>query len=301
MSTSSEQKTALNHAIKTMFYDAEVKRLACAGHALLSIALRDEEFRANNTVRTLRRGCRAVISRGKDYEFVDISGQMLMAYQHEPDSMIAAFRECVTDGIEELGDRMSANLFAEKPQRRDYVSGDFTDCEQVGLPAWHPREVTSGDNFMGLCRNGLKHVRGEVIVTAGCADHEAVLYAEGRARAVDPLRDGFFIMNPERHERVLEAWRKDAAPAEVYGGTRFFSGGRREYLVIPDTDCPLDEAWRIPNNSLTIASIGAAPHVLDRDGVKLVSKDYDAWRLTLGAYYNVICDDPGKWVRVLWS
>lgn len=83
-------------------------------------------------------------------------------------------------------------------------------------------------------------------------------------------------------------------------GTVFHGGSVRPYHIVPDTDCPRGEAWRIPEGALTLVSAGPAPHLMERDGIVAMATDYDSLQATFGLYANLACEDPRKFVRIIW-
>lgn len=295
--------SAIVAILKTRFPPEEIVRTATRGHALLGLARKNTLFGGTNTaVGSGVRGLPFLIGRARDYEPIELSGEAMMSIENSAGALFGYVEGQTRDAIEAMGDRLASGMFGQNKPARGF-EGAQAESGMLSLSDWCPK-VAAGP-FLGVDRTARSELSGRIVACHGACEGDSVLAAEASARTADPEQDGFYVMHPERHERLIEQWRTHASADEdilvEYGGTLFHRVSRRSYLVYPDTECPRDEAWRIPNDGLELASAGACPHLLDSDGAILRARNDDCLIAKLGAYHQLICHQPRKFVRMLWS
>lgn len=284
----------LNSVIQAAFAPGECERYAAYGHALLGMMRRDRHFDGANRVVDAEDDAdtRFLIARTKDYERASLSREAIRALRGDPGNLAPWVIGQIRRALRLAGNRLSRNLFSSRPKARNFAGDEVDADEFAGLPRW------LGDGLLF----GVQRERPAPCVDGGgCSEASVVKMAEGVARSVDPDGDGFYVVNPARHERLIEQWRSNAKKHPDLPGTLFFSDkGPRSYHVVPDTDCPPEHGYRIPSGALEFASCGASPHLLDRDGLLLRVKDDDGWEVIAGWYGMPICHAPHKFVRITW-
>lgn len=77
-------------------------------------------------------------------------------------------------------------------------------------------------------------------------------------------------------------------------------GPKGPLMVIPDQNCQANIAWMLQLDTWCLNSLGAAPHILDEDGNKMLRESgSDAYEIRFGYYANVSCEAPGWNARIL--
>lgn len=76
-------------------------------------------------------------------------------------------------------------------------------------------------------------------------------------------------------------------------------GPKGPIQIVADQNCTPDVAYLLQMDTWSLNSLGAAPHILDLDGNRMLREnDDDAYELRVGFYGNVACTAPGYNARV---
>jgi hypothetical protein len=71
-------------------------------------------------------------------------------------------------------------------------------------------------------------------------------------------------------------------------------GPKGSIKIIPDQNCPSDLAWMLQMDTWKLYSLGAAPKILDSDGLKMLREaSADAVEVRVGYYAQLGCAAPG--------
>lgn len=193
----------------------------------------------------------------------------------------------------------------------DYVfrRGDYANS-MSGLRGWNPITAPSGgDSFFGLDRSqgDVNRLSGVRVVGGGKPKEETLIDATAEAHIngidakqcfVNPL-DYRDLVKEMGSKREIQVGNKEAgmgfSALEVYGTTGTVQ-------IISEVDVPRGYAWLTDTDQITLGSAGDCPMLLNEDGVGQLIRAYDddAYQGRLGAYLNVLVDNPGNCVIISW-
>ena len=187
-----------------------------------------------------------------------------------------------------------------------FQNGDFesTNSAIMGLAGWIPATAPSpSESFFGLDRSvdptrlaGLRYTDN-----TGGAIEETLIKCSARL-AREGASPDLVVLNPidlgnmvvALGSRVVYDRMTSSDEADIGFKTVRLIGARGPIDVISDLNCPQGAGWMLTSRVWSFESLGAAPQLLDLDGLKIrASATADAWDFRIGFYGNLICEAPG--------
>ena len=188
--------------------------------------------------------------------------------------------------------------------------------KMTGLDAWIPSSIGVADNFWGVDRNQDKtRLGGQRIATSGnAADKVKQLIKGGTRLAREGGRPDCVFVNPMDHEAIALELEGHVASSPSASQRRY--NGKESAVqfgftslsiatpagvvdLISDHNCPSGVAYMLQMNTWALKSLGAAPRMLDFDGLKgLREANSDGVEYRWGYYGNLLCKAPAYNCRI---
>lgn len=183
----------------------------------------------------------------------------------------------------------------------DYVfaQGDAGACLS-GFASWLPDTApTSGDNFFGVDRSVDSFLYGLILDASGLSVEEAA-----QRMASDLIRHGgapsHLFVNPKKLADLTISLgsKRQYVDTKVTASVGFkgvqIETGAAPVTVYADLNCPEERGYMLTAKDWTLWSAGAAPHILDRDGILIRNATTDAYQARVGSYAQLGCAAPGR-------
>ncbi len=198
-----------------------------------------------------------------------------------------------------------------------YAEGDGSGSttaltKMAGLDAWLPSSVGSG-SFFGLDRTADSTRLGGQRQTYANSVQETIINAAVKTAREGGRPDSCF-MNPTDWAELALDLEGRAAVAGANNRRRYDPNDRAASFgfssisiaaptgmvdVYADHNCPINVAYLLQMDTWSLKSLGAAPRLLDFDGLKGVRQsNEDGVEYRWGYYGNLICKAPGFNCRV---
>ncbi len=209
------------------------------------------------------------------------------------------------NGILTTDSNWTSQIASLAPDDYLFVEGDFGKG-MAGLESWLPvNPPSASDSFFGMNRSQdpsrLAGVRVAATEVSGAEIHEKIVFAMGRLRREgNGARADAIILSEETYSKlVLELVESGRYPNQPQGGDVGFSNpigfvfpGTRA-VVVPDHRCPDNRIYLLKKDTWKLASLNAAPHIVDRDVPLLRESNADAFETRVVFYGNLVCYAPG--------
>lgn len=191
-----------------------------------------------------------------------------------------------------------------------FVRGAY-GAAPTGMRGWHPvSDPSASEDFQGLDRTDydLTRVSGVRIAASGVAKLQKMEDVGAEAAIVGLRGDLSMFINPIEYRDLRIELGNQVQYTDVT--TKVGVGFKAiEFItqvgtvkIIPEIDCPQGYSWLENTDNIEIASAGELPMELHyKGGQLLIAHNDDAMQFRLGAYYNVIHNNPGEGVVVNWS
>lgn len=203
-----------------------------------------------------------------------------------------------------------ATVFSATPEAgADYLvrEGDY-NSSAAGLLGWLPTTApTSGDSFFSLDRSddpvrlaGIRFVGTSSLLEETLMD--ACAYAH-----INGARPDTLFINPLRFAQLAKSQLaktvvdvKTDIPGIGYKGLKIPTS-TGVITVIPDPNCPYANGFLLQKSTWKLCSLGPFPHFAMDDGLKMQREaSADAVTFRIRAYWNLLCDKPGKNMVITW-
>ena len=188
-------------------------------------------------------------------------------------------------------------------QKGDYVSA--SDRKKIsGLEAWIPAGTPA--NLFGVTRTADRtRLAGVPFDGSSMPIEEALVSAASRLAREGGSPDHCFMdytqfANLEKALGSKVVYDKVSSDdADVGFQALSIIGPKGPIRVIADQNCTPNVAYLLQMDTWTLNSLGAAPHILDLDGNRMLRESSaDAYEVRVGFYGNVGCTAPGYNSRV---
>ena len=191
-----------------------------------------------------------------------------------------------------------------------FVEGDYTAAASVnmvsGLGAWVPAAAPGAPLFFGVNRTAdITRLGGLRLNAAALTIEEGLNNAANLVAAHGGTPDHCF-MNYTNYQDLINALGAKATYEQIESAHTGMSGARIGFegvriigpkgpiKVIPDNACPVDVAFMVQLDTWVLASIGAAPKILNQDGNRYLRvNNADQVEVRVGYYGNIGCKAPG--------
>jgi len=185
--------------------------------------------------------------------------------------------------------------------------GQTASAELIyGLSAWIPASAPSSTAFFGVDRTGnvtrLGGVRLTTAEVAGMGIEERLQRLCTRIQRVGSGSNGVtdIFLNPEKWQNLAIALqsrhifsKEEKVGSFGYQALKLVAGGG-EVNVWADRHCPIAKAFALDMSTWKLYSTGAAPHILDKDGNKMLRKaTTNDFAVRAVAYPQLGCNNPG--------
>ena len=201
----------------------------------------------------------------------------------------------------------SVNITLDSSAGTHLVPRGDLNAKMKGLDAWLPSTApTAGDSFFGVDRSSdSSRLAGIRFDGSSMPIEEALISA-----AVRTAREGgspeYCFMNYDQYANLEKALgskvvydKVSSDDADIGFQALSIIGPKGSIKVIPDQNCEPNIAYLLQLDTWTLNSLGAAPHILDLDGNRMLRENgADAYELRVGFYGNVACNAPGYNCRV---
>jgi len=197
-----------------------------------------------------------------------------------------------------------------------YVEGDAanggSNIKMAGLDAWIPSTVSSA-SFFGVDRTADSTRLGGQRQTYASSVQETIINAAVKTAREGGRPDAFFCNPTDWAELAFDLEGRAAVaganhrrrydPKDVTGQFGFSSlqiaSPAGMITVYADHNCPINVGYLLQMDTWALKSLGAAPRILDFDGLKGVREaNNDGVEYRWGYYGNLICKAPGFNCRV---
>jgi hypothetical protein len=179
-----------------------------------------------------------------------------------------------------------------------FVEGD-ADAKVSGLKAWIPYSAPSATAFFGVDRTadvtrlaGVRQDGSSKPIEEALIDLAARIAREGGRPDVCFMNfSNFASLEKALGSKVQYIQHK---VGEVGFEGMQIHGPKGSIKIIPDQNCPSDLAWMLQMDTWKLYSLGAAPKILDSDGLKMLREaSADAVEVRVGYYAQLGCAAPG--------
>lgn len=197
-----------------------------------------------------------------------------------------------------------------------FQSGDIIDSA-TGLPAtgtrnriaglegWLPETVPAG-TFNGVTRSSDPTRLGGIAFDGSAMPIEEALISAAVRTAREGGSPEYCFMNYANYANLEKALgskvvydKVSSDDADIGFQALSIIGPKGSIKVIPDQNCTPDVAYLLQMDTWTLNSLGAAPHILDLDGNRMLREnDADAYEVRIGFYGDIGCSAPGYNARV---
>ena len=188
----------------------------------------------------------------------------------------------------------------------------YTNQKVDGLGSWIPSVRTLGAAdplvlpFNGVVRStDPTRLGGIVFDGTAMPIEEALISAASRAAREGAHPDTCFVdfetfstLEKALGSKVMYTQAK-ARDVDMGFHAMHVQGPRGLISIVPDQNCPASTAYLLQMDTWSVNSLGAAPHILDLDGSRMLREAaFDAYEVRCGYYANLACSAPGWNVKV---
>lgn len=184
----------------------------------------------------------------------------------------------------------------------DYIfqHGDY-DAKLSGLAAWVPTSAPGATAFFGVDRSvdptrlgGIRYDGSAQPIEEALIDGASRVAREGGA----PTHCFMNFVKYAELEKALQAkvrYEDVEVPSAEFGFRALvLSGPRGPIRVFPDHNCPSGQAYLLDLSVWKLYSLGAAPHILETDGLRVLrNASSDSVEVRVGYYAQLGCRAPG--------
>lgn len=191
-----------------------------------------------------------------------------------------------------------------------FVRGAYS-AAPTGMRGWHPTSAPSAsEDFHGVDRTDydITRVSGVRVGASGVSMLQKMEDVGMEAAIVGLRGDLSMFTNPIdiRNLRVELGNTVNLTEFKTKVGVGFdvinFMTQVGNVKIIPEIDTPQGFSWLENTDNIEVASAGELPMELHyKGGQLLIAHNDDAMQFRLGAYYNVLHNNPGEGVVVNWS
>jgi len=191
-----------------------------------------------------------------------------------------------------------------------FQDGDYTaggNRKKIsGLEAWIPAG-TPAANFFGVADRTVDRTRLAGVPFNGASQpiEEALIGAASRLAREGGSPDVCFMdytqfANLEKALGSKVVYDKVSSDdADIGFQALSIIGPKGPIKIIADQNCTPNVAYMLQMDTWTLNSLGAAPHILDLDGNRMLREaNNDAYEVRVGFYGNLSCNAPGYNSRV---
>lgn len=196
------------------------------------------------------------------------------------------------------GTNWAANDFLFTAGDRNSVSG--VGNKALGLADWLPvTDPSGGENFLDVDRSiDRTRLAGIPLDISSYLPEEGALYAVMECDR-NGARPRDFVVNHTDYQSVLnslgtKAVTKYEGTGQVGFQTIQINGPKGPVSMYLDQDCPAGVGYCLDMRTWKLYSLGAAPKMLELDGLPMLRlTDDDAYEGRMGYYANLGCTAPG--------
>ena len=190
-----------------------------------------------------------------------------------------------------------------------YQRGDAknagTNKKISGLESWLP-ETVSATAFFGQDRSKDSTRLGGIAFDGSSQPIEEALIGAASRLAREGGSPGHCFMNFQNFANLEKALgskvvydKVSSDDADIGFQSLTVIGPKGPIQIIADQNCTPDVAYMLQMDTWTLNSLGAAPHILDLDGNRMLREaSADAYEVRVGFYGNIGCTAPGYNARV---
>lgn len=199
----------------------------------------------------------------------------------------------VTNNITRAGD------FNATPGASGATTG-FSTGPVTGLQSWIT--TPSATTFWGLDRTKDPiRLAGQVLSTVGLPMNEALMEAEARVLVQGVGTPDTILVNPLDLQNLKKALGSDIVYDRVASNTAgvsfksiIYDGAQGPISIVVAPMCPRNKAFMLQMSSFELATLGAAPQMLDWDNNDYLRvSDNDQYEVRFGHYGQFLCNNPG--------
>lgn len=186
------------------------------------------------------------------------------------------------------------------------VAGDFIfrdgdyDSKLKGVRAWLPDSSPSATPFFNVDRSVDPTRLAGIRYDGSALPIEEALIAAASRVAREGGKPDYCFMNYSKFADLEKALGSKVqyidlkANAEIGFRGILINGPRGPIKVVADQNCKADRAFMFSMEYWKLMSLGAAPRILDIDGLKMLRESSaDAVEVRVGAYLQLTCRAPG--------
>lgn len=191
-----------------------------------------------------------------------------------------------------------------------FQSGDYSSASDrlkiTGLEGWLPSTSPSSALFFGQDRSkDATRLGGIRFNGASQPIEEALIGAASRLarEGGSPTHCFMDFLQFSNLEKALGSKvvydKVSSDDADIGFQSLTIIGPKGPIQIVADQNCTPDVAYMLQMDTWTLNSLGAAPHILDLDGNRMLREaSADAYEVRVGFYGNVACNAPGYNCRV---
>ena len=191
-----------------------------------------------------------------------------------------------------------------------FQSGDYSSASDrlkiTGLEGWLPSTSPSSTLFFGQDRSkDATRLGGIRFNGASQPIEEALIGAASRLarEGGSPTHCFMDFLQFSNLEKALGSKvvydKVSSDDADIGFQSLTIIGPKGPIQIVADQNCTPDVAYMLQMDTWTLNSLGAAPHILDLDGNRMLREaSADAYEVRVGFYGNVACNAPGYNCRV---
>jgi len=191
-------------------------------------------------------------------------------------------------------------------QRGDAQNG-ATDPKKIrGLEAWLPSTSPTATLFFGQDRSKDATRLGGIRFDGSAQPIEEALIGAASRLAREGGSPTHCFMNFANFSNLEKALgskvvydKVSSDDADIGFQSLTILGPKGPIQIVADQNCTPDVAYMLQMDTWTLNSLGAAPHILDLDGNRMLREaSADAYEVRVGFYGNIGCTAPGYNARV---
>ena len=191
-----------------------------------------------------------------------------------------------------------------------FQSGDYSSASDrlkiTGLEGWLPATAPDATLFFGQNRSkDATRLGGIRFNGASQPIEEALIGAASRlaregGSPTHCFMDFLQFSNLEKALGSKVVYDKESSDdADIGFQSLTIIGPKGPIQIVADQNCTPNVAYMLQMDTWTLNSLGAAPHILDLDGNRMLREaSADAYEVRVGFYGNVACNAPGYNCRV---
>ena len=175
-----------------------------------------------------------------------------------------------------------------------------------GLEAWLPSTAPSATLFFGQDRSKDATRLGGIRFDGSAQPIEEALIGAASRLAREGGSPSHCFMNFANFANLEKALgskvvydKVSSDDADIGFQSLTIIGPKGPIQIVADQNCTPDVAYLLQMDTWTLNSLGAAPHILDLDGNRMLREaSADAYEVRVGFYGNIGCTAPGYNARV---